>query len=470
MLFNSFHFLVFFGVVVGLYFALPDRWRVPLLLLASGYFYMVAIPVYILILILLIAIDYTAGLWIDRAVGFRRKLLLVVSLVANVGVLGFFKYWNFFATNLGAGSEWLHQFVLPIGLSFHTFQSMAYTIEVYSGTIRPEPNLLRYSLYVLFFPQLVAGPIERPNWMLPQFRLSHRFDSERIVQGLRQILWGMFKKVVIADRLAILVDLVYDTPQGQPGPALFLATLFFAFQIYCDFSGYSDIALGTARVLGYRMMLNFRKPYLATSVSDFWRRWHISLSTWFRDYVYIPLGGSRCGLGRQLGNLLITFLISGLWHGANWTFVVWGALHGAYLMGEILLNRFLTWLPRLLRRAYVLALVLAAWVFFRADTVQDAWFVLTHLGTGWAGWTVWMEQMAVRVTEIVPFEGVDYFWLSFSLIGGLMALEAASGDRPVDEWIGSLRPAIRTAVELALMVGILNLGVAREVPFVYFQF
>ena len=330
MLFNSFHFLVFFIVVTSLYFALPYKNRWFLLLISSCYFYMAFVPIYILILGFTIVIDYFAGIYIENATGKKKKFYLIFSLIANIGVLAIFKYYNFINANL---SFLLHGFaltnplpylsiLLPIGLSFHTFQAMSYTIEVYRGNQKAERHFGIYSLYVMFYPQLVAGPIERPQNLLHQFRERYDFNYERVTSGLRLMAWGLFKKVVIADRLAIVVDTVYNNPEQHNSLTLIIATIFFAFQIFCDFSGYSDMAIGAARVMGFKLMTNFDKPYQSKSIHEFWKRWHISLSTWFRDYFYISLGGNRVSIPRWYLNLFLVFLVSGLWHGANWTFVI----------------------------------------------------------------------------------------------------------------------------------------------------
>ena len=329
MLFNSLEFLAFFPIVTVLYFVLPHRIRWFHLLVASCLFYSAFIPAYLLILGFTIVVDYFAGIWIENAVGARRRALLGASLVANVGILAVFKYYAFLGSTYTAvagvfghaGSFPLLDIILPIGLSFHTFQAMSYTIEVYRGHQKAERHFGVYALYVMFYPQLVAGPIERPQNLLHQFRELHTFDAERVGLGLRLMLLGLVKKVVVADRLAIVVDRVYDNPELHTAPALTVATICFAFQIYADFSGYSDIAIGAAQVMGFTLMRNFDHPYIARSISEFWKRWHISLSTWFRDYVYFPLGGNRRGTWITQRNLLVTFMVSGLWHGADWTFV-----------------------------------------------------------------------------------------------------------------------------------------------------
>lgn len=348
MLFNSLHFIIFFLLVTPAYFLLAHQHRWKLVLAASCYFYMVFMPVYILILGFTIVVDYFVGIYLARITDpIKKKRLLIVSLFVNIGVLAVFKYYNFVNENLSAmlnaaGYE-NHipnlSILLPIGLSFHTFQAMSYTIEVYRGNHPPEKHFGIYALYVMYYPQLVAGPIERPQNVLWQFHKPQVFEYKRITDGLKLMTWGFFKKVVIADRIAPLVDHVYNSPESFYGISLIVATILFAFQIYADFSGYSDIAIGASAVMGIQLMTNFRQPYFSLSVTEFWKRWHISLSTWFRDYLYIPLGGNRNGKSRHLFNLMITFLISGIWHGANWTFVAWGALHGIFLIIEQLISR-----------------------------------------------------------------------------------------------------------------------------------
>ncbi len=409
MLFNSLHFLFFFAFVTLLYFSIPGKAKVAMLLVASCYFYAAFIPSYLLILFVVILIDYIAGISIERTQGKKRRFLLIVSLAANILLLAFFKYYDFANNNLTALlatigyinpisplSVLAPGLVLPIGLSFHTFQSMSYTIEVYRGNQQAEYDLKTYSLYVLFYPQLVAGPIERPQSILPQLHQDHSFDWVRVRSGLMMMAGGMFKKVVIADRLALVVDPAFAHVNHTNATSLLLAVFFYSVQIYCDFSGYSEIAIGAGRVMGIQMMENFRTPYLATSVTDFWRRWHISLSSWFRDYVYIPLGGNRRSVLRNYTNVLIVFGLSGLWHGADWKFVVWGLLHGFYLIseqvyraytarGESLTVQTSVYYAKSLSRhgfGYLLtfALVSFAWIFFRANSLADALLVIKKIG------------------------------------------------------------------------------------------
>lgn len=475
MLFNSLTFLIFFPLVTAGYFLLPHRWRWAWLLAASCYFYMAFIPAYILILFVTITIDYIAGILIERAHGTRRTFILLASLAANVGMLAFFKYYNFLNANLAALADFLRwnypipllDIVLPLGLSFHTFQSMSYTIEVYRGRWRAERHLGILALYVLFYPQLVAGPIERPYNLLDQFHIAHKFDYARVAAGLKLMAWGFFKKLVIADRLADFVNPIYNAPTQHPGAALALATLFFAYQIYCDFSGYSDIALGAAQVMGFRLMPNFNRPYAASSIAEFWRRWHISLSTWFRDYLYIPLGGNRVSGARWQFNLFVTFLVSGLWHGANWTFVIWGALHGLYLLAGIWthaarerLSARLNLPPRLAHAGSVVgtfALVAFAWIFFRASTLDDALYIATHLfsDSAWLTNTLAYLNMAkVAVPAIVCLEIAQ--WLHANGNGYARLAQQSV-------WV-------RRAAYYALVMAILLFGKFAEQKFIYFQF
>jgi D-alanyl-lipoteichoic acid acyltransferase DltB (MBOAT superfamily) len=480
MLFNSLQFLIFFPLVVTVYFAIDHKYRWAWLLAASCCFYMAFIPVYILILLFTVTIDYAAGILIEKQTGQRRKLALLLSILANVGVLGFFKYCNFFIGNAGHMAGLLHlswhpgalSILLPIGLSFHTFQSMSYTIEVYRGRQKAERHFGILALYVLFFPQLVAGPIERPYNLLPQFRVPVQFDYDRVTSGLRLMAWGYFKKVVIADHLSMFVNGVYGNPTAYKGMPLILATYLFAFQIFCDFSGYSDIAIGAARVMGIRLMNNFNRPYIARSIPDFWHRWHISLSTWFRDYLYIPLGGSRVAMPRLYLNLMIVFLISGLWHGASWTFAVWGALHGLFMLSSRAFAPFTkgvaAWFEkRGLTGAYHLAqifvtfnLVSFAWIFFRAGSVSDAWYIASHLlsfktGLSLYGIGLGIEQVAIGVVFIGVLEAVHLFqnkhWIS--------------------QWFLSKPAGLRWAVYACLLLSIHLFGVL-DTPshFIYFQF
>ncbi|TDB64114.1 MBOAT family O-acyltransferase [Arundinibacter roseus] len=489
MLFNSLQFLIFFLVVTVAYFSLSWRGRWMLLLAASCYFYMVFKPVYILILFGTIIIDYYAGLWIEKTEDQpRRKALLVISLISNIGILAFFKYYDFLAdsvngflslTNLPpfvpplgglvpqALAEWMTngagKVLLPIGLSFHTFQAMSYTIEVYRKNQPAEHHFGIYALYVMFYPQLVAGPIERPQNMLFQFHSYFKYDFEQVKAGLMQMAFGMFKKVVVGDRLALVVDYAYTNPYEQNGLTLLVATLFFTFRIYCDFSGYSDIAIGAARVMGFTLMENFRTPYEAASISEFWSRWHISLSTWFRDYLYIPLGGNRKGEFRRYFNQFTVFLVSGLWHGASWNYIIWGGLHGFYLVAAVVRDK---WLKKLgieipqhpvLRFFNVLItffLVALTWVFFRNDKapVKQAFDILGKIAT-----LSWNETLRS------PLNSVE-MWFCVFLIAFLLLKEHFYLKIPTQN-TGSFYLILGV-----LCVIIYFFGVFTSNQFIYFQF
>ncbi len=474
MLFNSFDFLIFFIIIIVVYFSIPHKYRSLFLLIASCYFYMSFIPVYILILFTLIIIDYVCGIIIEKNSGKRRALFLVISILSTCLALFIFKYFNFFSFNVEYLAKFLHwnyspkilSLILPIGLSFHTFQSLSYVIEVYRGRQKAEKNFLTYSLYVMFFPQLVAGPIERPYNLLHQFYEEHKFEYNRVISGLELMLFGYFKKVVIADRLASIVNIVYNDPFSYQGTPFILATFFFAIQIYCDFSGYSDIAIGSARVLGFRLMKNFDSPYFSKSIPEFWRRWHISLSSWFRDYVYIPLGGSKVPKYRLYFNLIVVFLISGLWHGANWTFVIWGLLHGIYmLLFYITLNirkkMFSdTSLYRFFCLIFTFVLVCFGWIFFRANSISDAFYIITHLFSNLNLNIFSMDLKASKANLI----------LSFVFIFLLMLIEYIGRKTNIRERFLSYPRAVRWLIYIIAILIILLFGVFKEVHFIYFQF
>ena len=479
MLFNSLQFLAFFPVVTALYFLAPHRARWLLLLIASCVFYAAFIPKYLLILAFLILVDYVAGRGIESSTGPRRRALLIMSLVANLGLLGFFKYVNFVDANLNTlfaalGLGWVipHlDIILPIGLSFHTFQAMSYTIEVYRGRQKAERHLGIYALYVMFYPQLVAGPIERPYQLLHQFRERHDFDLDRVIDGLKLMLWGFFKKVVIADRLALYVNEIYNDPTQHTGWPLIVATYFFAFQIYCDFSGYTDIAIGAAQVMGFKLMDNFNRPYFSKSVAEFWRRWHISLSSWFRDYLYIPLGGKQVAVPRWYLNIMIVFLLSGLWHGANWTFLIWGALHGVYIIAgsltaawrkrayATLMPARLQWGRRWISALVTFHLVLIAWVFFRAGTLYDAGYVLSHALSG-------LTMASFRAAV-----GTDYFMVSVLMIAIMETVHLIERHGQMRRFLDDKPIAVRWAFYYGLLFLIANFGMFHTpMEFIYFQF
>ncbi len=503
MLFNSWQFVLFFPIVTLLYFVLPFRFRTILLLLAGAVFYMVFIPRYIFILITLIIIDYFAGILIAKSKKTKRGLFLTISLISNLGFLGFFKYFNFFSANLNALFNWLGvgyatpllEIILPIGLSFHTFQAMAYTIEVYRGKIKPEKKILTYALYVVFYPQLVAGPIERPQNLLPQIKVRHSFNYDNAVSGLRLMAWGLFKKMFIADRLAVAVNYIYNQPTLFHGPVLFMATFYFAVQIYCDFSAYSDIAIGAARVMGIKLMVNFRHPYLAKDIGDFWQRWHISLSSWFRDYVYIPIGGSRYGINRFIIAILAVFLLSGLWHGANWTFIIWGALHASYyLLGRfisrpmVLLENILSGLGLKIFSAIKIlttfVIVTYAWIFFRANNLFDARYIALDIFRGWGGyfryfWESLPLVLSGQANKLLLYQlylplKMDMPELEFMMlvIGLLILLVFEYLDRRDNFWerFSRLPLTARWFVYIVIVLLIINFGAMKPSKFIYFQF
>lgn len=476
MLFNSFHFLFFFIVVTSLYFTIPYNKRWLLLLISSCYFYMAFVPIYILILGFTIVIDYFAGIYIENAEGKRRKLFLIVSLCANIGVLAVFKYYNFIVDNfsfllkgfaLSSPLPYL-KIILPIGLSFHTFQAMSYTIEVYRSNQKAERHFGIYSLYVMFYPQLVAGPIERPQNLLHQFREKYDFEYDRVVEGLKLMLWGFFKKIVIADRLAIYVNAVYNNPEQHNGITFAVATIFFAFQIYCDFSGYSDIAIGAAKVMGFKLMTNFNRPYFARNISEFWKRWHISLSTWFKDYFYISLGGNRVSIPRWYFNLLLVFLISGLWHGANWTYIIWGGVNGIYLVFAIVSQKLrnkinkITGIDKLPKLHHIFQVLITfllscfAWIFFRANSAEDSFTIIKKILT-FKG-SIFIENLSMMIYSLfgifllvlVEFKK-EYYKGDFSFFNN-------------PSWI------VRNLSYASLIILIVLIGVFDGGQFIYFQF
>lgn len=430
MLFNSYQFLYFFIAVTTLYFVLPYKVRWILLLSASCFFYMFFKPEYILILAFTIVIDYYAGILIEQQNEKRKKKkYLIASLIANIGVLAVFKYFNFLNTNVTGLFNLFDvenpipylSIILPIGLSFHTFQAMSYTIEVYRGNQKAEKHFGIYALYVMFYPQLVAGPIERPQNILHQFHEKKKFNFENAVLGTNLIIIGLFKKMVIADRLAVYVNEVYKNLDSSNTISAWIAAVFFSFQIYCDFSGYSDIARGTAKFMGYDLMLNFNRPYLSKSISEFWTRWHISLSSWFKDYLYIPLGGNRVSKIKLYRNIFIVFLISGLWHGANFTFIIWGALHAVYILIESFFPKIKTQsvILKLFKQLIVFVLVTVAWVFFRASSFDEAVqmlklmfssdfsFNLTQLSAGKGPFNLALSFMVIILLFLAYFLPID---------------------------------------------------------------
>ena len=483
MLFNSFGFLLFFPCVFLLYYALPFRFRKFLLLASSWYFYMCWKPEFIVLILFSTAVDYFCGLGIGRWRQ-RRGIFLAISLVMNLGLLFFFKYFNFFGQTLTAlcravSIPWsvpVLDIILPVGISFYTFQTLSYTIDVYRGKLAPERDFVTFALFVSYFPQLVAGPIERAENLLPQLKEEHPFSYDNAVSGLKLMAWGFFKKCVAAAYLAMWVDPVYGNVTAYSGGALVVATCAFALQIYCDFGGYSDIARGCARMMGVELMVNFRSPYFFShSIGEYWKRNHISLSEWFHQYVYIPLGGNRKGRLKKYCFLTVTFFLSGLWHGAAWTFVTWGLLQAVYLIGEDLARRTRPDTGNALKPGHfrhvlsilrTFALSCFSLIFFRAGSMGDALYVVRHLLDGLANplaygkaayWavspgTVSLAATALSVALLFVYDLADEH-------GGAIA---AVSRRPL---------VVRWCVYVGFLLMLVML-IPRETPapFIYFQF
>jgi len=445
-----------------------------MLLAASLFFYMCWKWEYIFLLFFPATIDFFVARQIEKTPQQRRKkLLLCISIITNLGLLFYFKYFNFFLDSINATSAWfgspilLHsaKILLPVGISFYTFQSISYTVEVYRGNMIAEKNFGRFALFVSFFPQLVAGPINRPQVLLPQVNNLKPLEADNLIIGARRILWGLFKKVVVADRLAFFVNLVYNNPESYHGLSVLCATIFFAFQIYCDFSGYSDIAIGVAKMMGVDLMRNFNKPYFSSSIREFWSKWHISLSTWFRDYLYIPLGGNKVGMGRWIFNLFITFLVSGVWHGASVNFIIWGALHGLLISLESLNQRkkfFNFKLPRWMGILWTFSVVCFAWIFFRANNLHDSFTIIANL----------FDYSHSFIAEVRQSTGTDLynFAVGFPLIFLLLIFEGFWGKQRVQHYFYAYR-SVRFLCYLTLIMLIAMFGVlVSQSSFIYFQF
>ena len=472
MVFNSIEFLVFLPLVVLLYYLLPQKARWVMLLVASCVFYMWFVPKYILILLVTIVVDYSAGLLMERYADQpkKKKTFFVISIVSTLAVLMVFKYLNFLTANLdqlcaslGMETHLMTHIILPIGLSFHTFQSMSYVIEVYRGHQKAERHFGYYALYVMFFPQLVTGPIERPANLLRQLHEEKKFDYDNISKGMRLILFGFFVKMVVADHLGEYVDEVYGHLDEYNSWSVWGCMVFYSFQIYCDFFGYSTIALGSAKLMGFDLMDNFKTPYLSKNIAEFWHRWHISLSTWFRDYVYIPLGGSRVKFGRWVFNILVVFVLSGIWHGAAWTFLLWGFAHGLlHVVEKALRNRFpekesrSKWLKISIDALCVVktfVLVTLFWVMFRATDFEHlkAIFVaaFTQFGSG--------EQMSVK----------PGMWI---YLGVLILFDILLRNTRFDAWCDDKPLALRWLIYAVLVFMVIACSSVANFPFIYFQF
>ncbi|MCL4145951.1 UNVERIFIED_CONTAM: hypothetical protein GTU68_006102 [Idotea baltica] len=465
MLFNSLDFAVFLPIVFILYwFVFQRNLRAQnlLLLIISYVFYGWWDWRFLFLIFFSSCVDYMVGLGLEGSKSDRnRKILVGVSLAVNLGILGFFKYYNFFLDSFvdafaGLGMT-MHastlNIILPVGISFYTFQTLSYSLDIYKRKLTPVRDVISFFAFVSFFPQLVAGPIERARNLLPQFEIERKFDIENASDGLRQILWGLFKKVVIADNLAQHVNFIFTNYESLGASTLVMGAIFFAFQIYGDFSGYSDIAIGTARLFGFDLMKNFATPYFSRDIGEFWRRWHISLSTWFRDYVYIPLGGNRVGKGRQIWNSLVTFTVSGFWHGANWTFVIWGFLNGLYYVPSILMGTSRKKGGReLFQMISTFTLVTFAWIFFRAENLTHALGYIQHL-------------FSISLFEIPPANrGPIPYILSLLVIEWIQRKKEHGLELTyLPNWT---RPVFYAAVVMVLLL----FGYDDSESFIYFQF
>ena len=481
MLFNSAEFLIFLPIVFAMYWMLTKsrhylRLQNTLLVISSYIFYGWWDWRFLGLIAFSTFVDFFAGRAIEKAVSqARAKLFLAISLLTNLGLLAYFKYANFFIESwvdawTGVGVE-MHasslNIILPVGISFYTFQTLSYSIDIYRGKLKSTRDPIAFAAFVSFFPQLVAGPIERASKLLPQIERSRTFDKDLAISGLRLMLWGMFKKVVVADTCARLADKIFDAPELYSGPTLMLGVFYFAFQIYGDFSGYSDIAIGTGRLFGIRLSTNFKFPYFSRDIAEFWRRWHISLSTWFRDYLYIPLGGSRGSQWQVIRNVAVIFVVSGFWHGANWTFVIWGAIHALLFIPLILIKRnrkhtsdvvadgkLLPSIKEVFSMGSTFALVCLAWVFFRADTVSEA-----------INYIVGFTELP---TPDKPITHVVY--TAFVWIGVMVLVDWLQRDGTIPRWWlnRKLQPLRWFTYGICVWLCMKNLH--SEASFIYFQF
>ncbi len=484
MIFNSLHFLVFLPVILALFHMMANKWRWILLLLASYYFYAAWEASYLILIITSTLIDYFCALAIARY-NHQKNIWLTISIASNIGLLSIFKYFNFFTDTINTTFiEWLSleplpysDLLLPVGISFYTFQTLSYTIDVYRGAIEPEKHIGYFALYVTYFPQLVAGPIERSSKLLPQLKAHHKFNYEDFRYGLLQIASGFIKKVVIADRLAIIVDKVYENPIAYEFPSIFIAMVFFSFQVYCDFSGYSDIAIGVASLFGVRLTENFKQPYLSVNFRKLIRRWHITLTSWFMDYVYIPLGGNNRSAYRTILNGILVFAISGLWHGAQWTFVIWGITLGLIIAIERLLEPYWERVIRLTRTN----INSIGYRFFMAVWIFTLWALTSHLFRSATIDQAFESYIKISSIDILKFISVDIpslgldsfeFMISVALILSVVAIQYAGGKKVIIPGIFRQNLLIRWTLYFVIGLVLFYLGVYNnQAPeFIYFQF
>ncbi|MBE6097709.1 MAG: MBOAT family protein [Schwartzia succinivorans] len=474
MNFNSSQYAIFLPLVFILYWWLPHRFRWGLLLVASYYFYMSWNPQYVVLILGTTIVSYISAILLERLDSPQQKrLVIVVAGLICLGVLFVFKYFNFISESVAYVCAQLAiplhpitlQVLLPVGISFYTFQTLSYVIDVYKGKVKAEHHFGQYATFISFFPQLVAGPIERTQNLLPQIKSVKTFGYNEAVYGLRLMAWGFFKKLVVADNAALIVDNVYGSLDKCTGLDLLLAVFLFTLQIYCDFSGYSDIAIGSARILGIKLMTNFKSPYWSGSLKEFWGRWHISLSTWFRDYLYIPLGGSRCSTLQHNINIMITFLVSGLWHGANWTFVFWGGIHGAVQVIENLLG--LNKVERHGRNRILSAILIfticnVAWVFFRSRTISDAFYILGNIIIPTSG-IEWYLHSGVGIAK----SSVTTLLIPILMI---FAFDYVSLKKDVLEWLSDLKTSVRWGIYIVIIFWTILKMPLETSSFIYFQF
>lgn len=483
MLFNSFGFVIFLIVVFALYWFVFNRklQQQNLLLMAASYFFYACWDWrFLFLLIFSTLLDYFTGLKMYQAKNQKLKTFwLWLSIIINLGFLGVFKYYNFFVSSLAAAcadigihlSPFTLNVILPVGISFYTFHGLSYVIDVYKGRIKAEQNFIDYSLFVSFFPLLVAGPIERATHLLPQVKAVRKFDYPEAINGLRQILWGLFKKAVIADQCADYANLIFANSAHYPGSTLVLGAIFFAFQIYCDFSGYSDMALGIAKLFGFELLRNFAFPYFSRDMAEFWRRWHISLSSWFRDYLYIPLGGSKTGTWLKVRNTLIIFLVSGFWHGANWTFIIWGLLNALFILPSILLKTNRNHLeivakgkvlptPReFVQMVLTFVQVIFAWIFFRADSVTQAF---KYIGGIFSKSLFSVPQLDVSKEQLLE---VILLIITFIIV----EWQGRESQYAIEKLTWIRRRGYRLAFYYTLII-VIFLFTGKEQQFIYFQF